>query len=440
MRRRAVTHKKRQLGQVMIETALAAIGIVVLAFLVAKVGMWLNRSLVQRNQSFQDTRVAAASTSPGLTFAPPEPIHILGPTADATGSLPPQPLGPSSIPPRCSGAGAALLTDAQHRRDDIATEQAGARALQTQAEDLANQARDLIIASPPAGWLCSGDQCKSANWFWDMAQQLRTWQDQLATDQAQLATDQAQLATDQAQLATDQAQLATDQSALTDAQNVPCGGCTTTSVCGAPGRDCSARQACVDAVTAQCNRDYPPGGARNFCMLQAFSCKQPCVDTPPACHDVTDCTARDACESTKAANVSAAQAVVDADQNAITTDQNAITTDQNAITTDQNAITTDQNAITTDQNAITTDQNHIDQICAQTGTGNPWVGGAPACDATAIENYATDVNTQGHTVQSGVDSLVNQLSTRANRIQQYLLEAQDKESQGRAQCASGRDP
>ena len=391
MRRRAVTHKKRQLGQVMIETALAAIGIVVLAFLVAKVGMWLNRSLVQRNQSFQDTRVAAASTSPGLTFAPPEPIHILGPTADATGSLPPQPLGPSSIPPRCSGAGAALLTDAQHRRDDIATEQAGARALQTQAEDLANQARDLIIASPPAGWLCSGDQCKSANWFWDMAQQLRTWQDQLATDQAQLATD---------------------QSALTDAQNVPCGGCTTTSVCGAPGRDCSARQACVDAVTAQCNRDYPPGGARNFCMLQAFSCKQPCVDTPPACHDVTDCTARDACESTKAANVSAAQAVVDADQN----------------------------AITTDQNAITTDQNHIDQICAQTGTGNPWVGGAPACDATAIENYATDVNTQGHTVQSGVDSLVNQLSTRANRIQQYLLEAQDKESQGRAQCASGRDP
>jgi len=99
----------------MIETALAAVGLIVFAYLVARIGPWLNTSMVQRNDSFQASRVAAGSTNPGARFNGPSDIHLIGPRAARTGGLGEQPPGRSAAPPTCA-AGITQLFQADRAR------------------------------------------------------------------------------------------------------------------------------------------------------------------------------------------------------------------------------------------------------------------------------------------------------------------------------------
>ena len=109
MRPRLIRHAQH--GQVMIETALAAVSLVVFAFLVARIGPWLNASMVARNTSFQGSRLLAGSTDPGRGFSAGGDIHLIGPRAERTSGLPEQLPGPSAHPPVCL-AGIPLLVDA----------------------------------------------------------------------------------------------------------------------------------------------------------------------------------------------------------------------------------------------------------------------------------------------------------------------------------------
>jgi len=107
----------RRAGQVLIEFALAIVGLIILAFLTARVAPWLNDSMVERNINYQDSRVAAGSMRRNtlVGFDAPQPIHLIGPLSGSTPGVPPQPPGP---PPTSCGIGTTLTTLADKRDTD----------------------------------------------------------------------------------------------------------------------------------------------------------------------------------------------------------------------------------------------------------------------------------------------------------------------------------
>ncbi len=325
-------------GQVLVETALAAVGIVVIAFMIVRVGVWLNDSLVLRNRAFQNTRVAAASSSPGMPYGVPTPIHLIGPGPESTGGVPPQGLLGSAVPPGCTGAGATWLTQATEKRWDVLTKQSDAAILQEEAEVLSDRARDLIVASPEsypwrrAATECSGNTCKSANWFWVKAEELETKLREIADTEALIASLQSQLAAAQ------------DALAACEAGGGGKGGGGGGK--GDPSPDCSAEQAQVDSLQSQ----------------------------------LAD------------ANTRLADLIV-----------------------------------------------QRDAICPAISTGNPWVGGAPACTPAAIRAYAAAVNNRAVTWADEVKTKSTRLQNLGQDIQTLVLDAEDLERRGRAACASGHD-
>lgn len=79
--RRAGERPSRQ-GQVLVEFALAAVGLLAMAFMTARVAQWMNQSLVERNERYQRTRVAAGQIGAGLVGAEPVPdVHLIGPSS-----------------------------------------------------------------------------------------------------------------------------------------------------------------------------------------------------------------------------------------------------------------------------------------------------------------------------------------------------------------------
>ena len=153
MRRHAGQHNKGT-GQVLIEFALAAAGLVVLAFVTARVGHWLNESMVERNASFQATRVAAASTNPGVAFAGPSDIHLIGPGAQSTGGTGSPP--PSTFSAGCPAAADALVAQAQGLRvqaEELLQQGVNWDLLvQEQISQLQNEADILIPFANDAWW------------------------------------------------------------------------------------------------------------------------------------------------------------------------------------------------------------------------------------------------------------------------------------------------
>lgn len=210
---------RRANGQVLVETALAAIGLVVLAFIIVRVGLWLNQGFVDRNASFQATRTAAGQPGAGVVpFAAPPPIHLIGPGADATGSAPAQGPGPSAVPAGCSSAGAAYLNQAAALRTEIESLAGTSKTQREDAVDYSNKAADLISANvsagtPPAACRiasdpsftnmspCSGNQCKGANWYWLKGLQIACIEGKIADAQAAVAAAEAALAQAEADLA-----------------------------------------------------------------------------------------------------------------------------------------------------------------------------------------------------------------------------------------------
>lgn len=102
------------MGQVLIEVTLAAAGVVVLAFVAARVAQWLNVAMVERNANFQTSRVAAAFPGQSLLrMNQPNDIHLIGPTADRASAAPPS---PAAVYDRSCPSGQASYTAASEAR------------------------------------------------------------------------------------------------------------------------------------------------------------------------------------------------------------------------------------------------------------------------------------------------------------------------------------
>ena len=78
-----------QKAQVLVEFAIATVGVLVLAFICGRVAVWLNESLVERNASYQQSRVQAGEYGklqkegdPITTFDAPADIHLVGKEAE----------------------------------------------------------------------------------------------------------------------------------------------------------------------------------------------------------------------------------------------------------------------------------------------------------------------------------------------------------------------
>jgi len=135
-------------GTVLVEFALAAVGLVALAFVVTRVGVWLNESILQRNNEFRGTRMAAANMQPGdgpVRFDPPSTIHLIGPAASSTGGAPPQP--PGSYDTSCNSTFLTQLTAKQQALWTILfnTDEQGIPGLQDRVDKI-NTSAKLMVA------------------------------------------------------------------------------------------------------------------------------------------------------------------------------------------------------------------------------------------------------------------------------------------------------
>ena len=57
-------------GQVLVEFALSAMGVVVMAFMCARIVVWMNQTMVDRNNDYQDSRTRAGQSILARTGAP----------------------------------------------------------------------------------------------------------------------------------------------------------------------------------------------------------------------------------------------------------------------------------------------------------------------------------------------------------------------------------
>ncbi len=262
------TARSRQVpGQVTIEFALAAVGVVMLGLVAAKTALWMNQSMVDRNLNYQRTRLAAASSSPGAPFAGPSSsfygpsgqIHLIGPSTGHT------PLygsgGTIAVDHNCGAGATAKYNQAKTDRDNATTAMNTADTDSTTYKDTANKAADLINANAPsAPRVCTGDQCKSANWYWKTA-----------------------------------VDLADAQQDLIDANNITCGNCTTEQT------EMDAK--CDVGVPGVCAA-FPPPSAK--CTAANNECTH-----LTGVYNTCDAT-RVTCETDKAADIADAQARIDA--------------------------------------------------------------------------------------------------------------------------------
>jgi len=100
---------------VLVEFALAAVGIVAIAFVTARVARYLNGAMVWRNATFQDSRDEAGRWPFSVvSFGGPPDLHLIGPSAARTPGVmsPPSPL--ASCP-----AGQDKLDQAYQRRLEV---------------------------------------------------------------------------------------------------------------------------------------------------------------------------------------------------------------------------------------------------------------------------------------------------------------------------------
>jgi len=142
MRRLEDRTPARRRGQVTVEMALAASGIVVLAFMGAKVAAWLNESLVQRNDQFQAGRTVAGQPGAGLVpVGAVAPITLIGGGGSSPGGAGPQP--PSSYNWVCP-QGFAFISHAAQDRSDAHNLMTFATTANQNAVTEANKVKDLL--------------------------------------------------------------------------------------------------------------------------------------------------------------------------------------------------------------------------------------------------------------------------------------------------------
>ncbi len=172
------------MGQVLIEVALATVGVVVIAFVMARAANWLNRSMVQRNQSFQSTRMAAAQSAGLVRVAAPSQINLIGPGAARGGGAGSQ---PASSYNRSCPAGTSFYNQAtMHRQAADACMREGELERQ-QAMDLSATAKELVIVSNKLEvYRRKIEQCNTELWFEGVA--LGTCQTTLAQCQSAQAS------------------------------------------------------------------------------------------------------------------------------------------------------------------------------------------------------------------------------------------------------------
>jgi len=141
--------RKHWRGTVLVEFAMAAVGLIAIAFVVARVGFWLNSSMQQRNDAFQDSRVDAANIAPGAgpeRFDAPNGLHLIGPTAQSTGGVGQQP--DSSYDTTCASGLQATLFEKQQRLfelwgREVPDAQVDAEAMNSNGKLLVRQANVL---------------------------------------------------------------------------------------------------------------------------------------------------------------------------------------------------------------------------------------------------------------------------------------------------------
>ncbi|GEM_PF-6319871 len=389
-------------GQVLIEVALAAIGLVLLAFVSIRVGQWINQSMVFRNQAFQISRDNAATPGAPYTRVPAPPdIHLLG-------SAPMKAVAPSEITalseavPTCSSSllgdittTKGLITQARIDRDDLLRRHREKLCL---AVDL-----DMAAGDPPVGRsceggaipvVCTGNVCKSANWFWRKALRLQ----QINTDIETWEGGKSDAVDD-----------------YNTANAIVCPGCTSTEVCTTTS-DCSDNRSCHADVKLWCETLH--AGDPDAIFLCRWSgdancdADHPCVDTE-TCSTETDCSARDTCETNKANDITDAEdRIKEARCKLSGTDCS--------------------------ENGLYNDK---DDLCEAVATGNPEAGGAPtSCEVDPIKTYAGTVDARALVVNEDARALVDDLSEKSGALQSLILWLEELIRQARAACSSEAVP
>lgn len=140
------------LAQVLVEFILAAVGLIAMAFVMTRVGFWLNESLVERNRSFQATRVQAGQSKTLVPFDAPADIHLIGPGPARTtgvGSPPPDNFGTACSADDLLAQAASLRQQAMKLLEEQAPISAETWAtikeLESQARALIDQANALWL-------------------------------------------------------------------------------------------------------------------------------------------------------------------------------------------------------------------------------------------------------------------------------------------------------
>ena len=135
----------RQRGQVLIEFAMAAVGLVAIAFVTARVAQWINQSMVERNDHFQGTRDQAGQGAGLVRFNGPNGrINLLGPSAASTSVQPSPGAGPSAAPPGCPGGADKFIQAANLRSQAYTQITSGNTELSGNITRLQNEAKFLI--------------------------------------------------------------------------------------------------------------------------------------------------------------------------------------------------------------------------------------------------------------------------------------------------------
>ena len=142
-------------GQSMLEFAIAFAGLIIFIYVFLNVWVWLNGILVQRQQTFQRTRLAAGQPSTAGTpvgYVRP-PIKLIGPASSPGGDPPPTipPPTPGPPPPPCEAAqpyydqAAALTAEANALMDQATQALAPVQGYTEQIQILIEQIRQLEL-------------------------------------------------------------------------------------------------------------------------------------------------------------------------------------------------------------------------------------------------------------------------------------------------------
>lgn len=187
----------RNRGQSMLEFAISFAGLIMFIYVFLNVWVWVNSTLVGRQQKFQDTRVAAGqqgSAGAPVGYARP-PIRLVGTSSSSTGDG--DTGGIAFVPPPPCLAAEPLYTQAQALYDEAVVLLDQSKALSLEIQALGARLREL---TSQIRVVCSGGGRRRRCWVEGPFAEINATQALLSAKSAEVKslTEQAKAKYDEA--------------------------------------------------------------------------------------------------------------------------------------------------------------------------------------------------------------------------------------------------